>query len=171
MSFCLAGFRSSVRGLAMLSALLAGPSVWPMGFAQAREAIPDAREMSSKPFRFGDYEVHYSAFNSTFISPDIAGQYGLERSPRHGIVNIAIRNLSKSQVGEAVAGQLQGSVSNLLGQRAALDFKVVREGEAIYYLAGFRFSGQELLKFSIDVTPQGGKRETVRFEQTFYQDQ
>ncbi|MGB1271579.1 MAG: DUF4426 domain-containing protein [Endozoicomonas sp.] len=140
-----------------------------MAVIQASEAIPEAREMSGKPARFDDYEVHYSAFNSTFIAPDIAGQYGLERSPRRGIVNIAIRNLSKTQVGEAVAGQLQGSVSNLLGQKTALDFKVVREGEATYYLAGFRISGQELLKFSIDVTPQGGKRETVQFEQAFYQ--
>ena len=29
--------------------------------------------------RFGDYSVHYSVFNSSFIEPDIAAAYGLTR--------------------------------------------------------------------------------------------
>ena len=139
---------------------------------QAVDDVPDAKSMGYKPVRFGDYEVHYSAFNSTFIDPEIAGRHKLERSGKHGIVNIAIRNVKSSDSGKAVTAQVKGSRQNLLSQKSGLEFQEVRETDAIYYLASFRFSGDELLKFSIYVTPKGGAHtETIQFEQKFYQEE
>lgn len=142
------------------------------GLAYASDNIPEARQLDDKPHRFGDYEVHYKAFNSTFIPPNIAKQYRLERDGRYGVVNIAVRNVKQSDTGQAVSANIKGSKTNLLSQKNPLEFKEVREEGAIYYLAGFRFTDQELLKFTIDITPQGSRQtETIRFEQKFYQEE
>ena len=139
---------------------------------QASDSVPGARAMKYQPVRFGEYEVHYSAFNSKFIGPDIAEQYHLRRDGRYGILNIAIRKLQESGADEAVAGQIRGKTGNLLGQNKALDFREIREKGAVYYLAGFQFSGEELLKFTFDVTPEGSSQtETIQFVQKFYQEE
>ena len=140
--------------------------------AQATDHLPEAKTVSYQPARFGDYEVHYSAFNSTFVAPGIAERYRLQRGGNYGIVNIAIRNVKTSDSGRAITGKVRGSRQNLLSQSSGLEFQEVQESGAIYYLAGFRFSGEELLKFSIDVTPNGSARtETIQFEQKFYQEE
>ncbi|KEQ18321.1 hypothetical protein GZ78_12435 [Endozoicomonas numazuensis] len=133
--------------------------------------VPEARVMNDKPVRFGDYEVFYSAFPSTFIQPDIAKTYDLERGPKNGLVNIAVRNVKNSAEGKAVKATFEGKTVNLLGQQSALKFKEIKEGDAIYYLAGFRFSHEEMLKFSVKVQPEGSSlSQTVQFSQTFYED-
>ncbi|WP_299730693.1 DUF4426 domain-containing protein [uncultured Endozoicomonas sp.] len=138
--------------------------------AKANDNIPAARALDNEPERFGNYEVYFSAFNSTFITPDVADQYNLRRGERYGIVNIAIRDVSEGELGKAVTGTIAGHSMNLLTQKKGLEFSEVKEGGAIYYLADFKFSDKELLKFVIDVKPQDSlKSETLRFEQTFYQ--
>lgn len=52
-------------------------------FSQAYAApVPEARVINDEPARFGDYEVYYSAFPSTFLEPDMAKMYGFERGPK-----------------------------------------------------------------------------------------
>ncbi|WP_079253739.1 DUF4426 domain-containing protein [Endozoicomonas arenosclerae] len=147
-------------------------SLWTSMVSVANAApIPEAKVMNDKPVRFGDYEVSYSAFPSTFIQPDIAKTYNLERGPKNGLVNIAVRNVKNSEEGKAVKVTFDGKAVNLLGQQSALKFKEIKEGDAIYYLAGFRFSHQELLKFSVKVQPEGSTQShTLQFSQTFYED-
>ena len=134
------------------------------------DRTPEAKTLNYKPTRFGDYEVHYSAFNSTFIPPEMAKQYNLKRDDNYGVVNIAVRNIKESETGKAVTGDIKGQHKNLMTQVKRLNFKEVKEGDAVYYLADFKFSDEELLKFTVDVTPAGSQRaETVKFEQTFYE--
>ena len=39
---------------------------------------------------FGDYVVHYNAFRSDTISPEVAKQYGLPRANNKVLINIAV---------------------------------------------------------------------------------
>ena len=39
---------------------------------------------------FGDYVIHYNAFRSDTISPEVAKQYGLTRANNRVLINIAI---------------------------------------------------------------------------------
>lgn len=105
---------------------------------------------------FGDgnyrYDVHYSAFSSSFLDPKIAQHYGIQRSKANGVVNIAVRR--KREVGtEAAVSRVGGTVKNLLGQARPLEFTEVREGDAIYYIAQFRYSHKEILKFELELLP------------------
>ncbi|EGU41660.1 hypothetical protein VII00023_16786 [Vibrio ichthyoenteri ATCC 700023] len=114
-----------------------------------------------------DVEVHYSAFNSTFLTPQVARSYQLKRSGYSAILNISL--LDRSQLGKpAINGELKGSVKNLIGQTRELNFRKVTEGDAIYYLAEFAISDEENIRFNIDIDAGNKGKGTLKFTQKFY---
>ena len=62
---------------------------------------------------FGDYTVHYTVFNSTFILPEIANTYQLTRAKNQSLINISVHN----KAGTAVAATLNGYAQNLMQQQ------------------------------------------------------
>ena len=124
-------------------------------------ALPAAAERKQS---FGELDVHYSVFNSSFLQPDIASAAGLVRSKTQGVVNVAVLKAGKSST-----AQVSGQVKNLLGQSTALTFRQVTESGAIYYLAQFPFSSREILSFTLDVR-QGDNTHRVTFNQEMFPD-
>ena len=115
---------------------------------------------------YGDLDVHYSAFNSGFLQPEIAAATGLVRSKSQGVVNVAVL-----KAGTASSARVSGTVKNLLGQSSALSFKEVKEGKAIYYLAQFPFEQRETLRFTLNVTAADGVPHSFDFNQEFFPDE
>lgn len=117
---------------------------------------------------FGDYQVHYNAFASSFLKPDIARQYELQRSRALGVVNISV--LHKTPAGMVpVAAQVEGGMLNNVRQRFLLPFHRVTEGKAIYSLAQFQYSDGEMLIFEISVLPEGQQQALpIRFSQQLF---
>lgn len=114
-----------------------------------------------------DVEVHYSAFNSTFLTPQVARTYQLKRSGYSAILNISL--LDRSQLGKpAINGELKGTVKNLIGQTRELNFRKVAEGDAIYYLAEFAISDEENIRFNIELDAGNKGKGTLKFTQKFY---
>lgn len=124
-------------------------------------ALPAAAERKQS---FGDLDVHYSVFNSSFIQPDIAAAAGLTRSKTQGVINVAVLKAGKAST--AVVG---GEVKDLLGKSTALTFRQVTEGGAIYYLAQFPFKTREVLSFTLDVR-QGDDAYRITFNQEMFPD-
>lgn len=117
------------------------------------------------------YEVHYSAFNSGFLTPEVAQANGLIRSKVMAMVNIAVLKIEDSGAKTPVRALVSGSAKNLLQQVKPIDFKLIDEGNAIYYIGSFRFSDEELLKLEISVQPDPNRDPIqVSFSQTFYED-
>ena len=136
----------------ILIGLLAALLTWP-ALAERKHSV-------------GEYDVHYSAFNSGFLQPDIAAAAGLTRSKTQGVVNVSV-----IKDGKPVAAQVSGVVKNLLGQDRPLGFKQLKEGdEAIYYLAQFPFDSQETLRFALTVQPTGAEPVSFEFTQEFFPD-
>lgn len=120
---------------------------------------------------FGDYTVHYIAVNSTFISPEIAAQYNIERNRRGAFLNIAVLKNNADGSTTPVTATVSGGKQNLLQQSGDIDFQEVREGEAIYYLGQFEFSNAELLRFTVEVQPeQQGPAHRIEWTTTLYAD-
>ncbi|GAA5645758.1 MULTISPECIES: DUF4426 domain-containing protein [Vibrio] len=114
-----------------------------------------------------DVEVHYSAFNSTFLTSEIASSYKLKRNGYSAVLNISV--LDTSQVGKpAVTAKVNGTSKNLIGNSRTLDFREVKEGDAIYYLAEFPISNEENLTFNIDVNAGMKGAGNLIFSQKFY---
>lgn len=132
--------------------------------------VSGAAAAQSKPVKtFGETLVYYSAFNSSFIDPDIASRYDITRGKDQGLVNIAVVEKG-SPHGETA--QISGTVSNLIQQQQTLDFVEIREGDAVYYLAPFEFDNEDPLTFNIQVQKQGqASPYTLTFQRTFYHDQ
>ncbi|CAA0115698.1 Uncharacterised protein [Halioglobus japonicus] len=116
---------------------------------------------------FGPYELHYSVVNTTFLDPKIAETYGITRGEKRAILNLAVReNLAEGS--EPRAMDLQGSTWDLI-QNQALEFREIREGQAIYYIAEFAFINEEWRFFEIDFRPTGAQQTyTFKFKHQLY---
>ena len=119
----------------------------------------------------GDYKVFYSAFNSSFIAPDIAVANNIVRGKDKGLVNIAVAK----QLGIGLPTVVTGTVSNILQQSQTLEFVAVREQDTVYYLAQFEFDNEDFLTFKIRVLPESDGPETVypydfKFQKKMYLD-
>lgn len=124
---------------------------------------------SANTVDFGEYQVHYSIFSSSFLRPEIAEQYDLTRSQGIGIINIAIMKRDGEGTAKTVAGQVEGQVYNDVQQAAYLGFRRVSEGKDVYYLAQFQYNNGELMTFQITARPQGTDLELpIRVTQTLF---
>lgn len=112
----------------------------------------------------GPWEVHYIAFNSTFLTPDIAKNYAIVRSKYNGVINISVLD---KQSGKAQSAILTGEARNLLGVSKKLTFKQISEGDAIYYLAVLPFSDQEQFRINVEIN-DGKQQKNLKFEHKFY---
>ena len=116
--------------------------------------------------RLGPWEVHYNAFNSTFLQPEIARQYKLERSDTLATLNIAV--LAAETAGKpAQRVSIEGYAMNPLSVQQRLEFQEVVEGDAVYYLAQTRFTNLETLRFFITIKKDGEIQE-LRFSDEFW---
>jgi len=104
---------------------------------------------------FGDYVIHYNAFRSDTLSPEIAKAYELTRRNNRIIVNITVLKKVMGTTGKPVPATITGNASNLTGQLKNLEFREIKEDTSIYYIAELKVSDGEFLKFSLNITPQG----------------
>lgn len=120
---------------------------------------------------FGDYDVHYSVLNSTFITPQIAKAYGIVRGKDRALVNIAVRQRLPRGDSKAKKTIISGTSSDLI-HTANLDFTEINEQGAIYYIAELRFNDKELRTFTIKIQPDPNiAAYTLKFSKTLYVDQ
>lgn len=117
----------------------------------------------------GDFEVFYSAFNTSFLSPEVARAAGVVRGADRGLLNISIIDNSSGQPKSVPAGRIEGESFDLLHRRK-LEFNEVVEPGARYYLAPFRISNDnEIIVFDIALQPEGSdKLIEFRIEKRFF---
>ncbi len=118
--------------------------------------------------KLGNWDIHYMALSSTFISPQMARLYQLKRSRYTGLVNISV--LDNSQPDKPPQDlKVSGQIKDLMGRTQRLDFRQVKEDNAIYYLAQFDYRNEDI--YHINITVDDGKRqESFTFTQKFYVD-
>ena len=73
---------------------------------------------------FGDIDVHYSVFNSSFLQPDTAAASGLIRSKTQGVLTVSVLKDSTP-----LTAEVDGSVKNLLGQLTLIGMAPVGEAQ------------------------------------------
>ena len=94
--------------------------------------------------------IHFNVFDSSFLTPEIAQQYGLKRSNYHSMLNLAVHEKGSPE-DKPIPVLLQGTVTNIVQQQRALEFIEIQEGSAIYYLSDFRVTDDDLLTFDIKI--------------------
>ncbi|AZL71094.1 MULTISPECIES: DUF4426 domain-containing protein [Pseudomonas] len=128
-------------------------------------ALPVLAADAAKPERkevFGDVTVHYSAFTSSMLQPDIAAATGLTRSKNQGVLNIAVL-----KSGKPATSVVSGTVKDLTGRSSPLSFKQITDQGAVYYIAQFKIDQAETLTFDLNVET-GGVSNQLSFNQEVF---
>lgn len=120
-----------------------------------------------KPYKeIGAYRVFYSAFNSSFILPNIAEIYGIARGKDKGLVTIGVTLDGKIGGVEAI---IAGDITNMLAQRKNLKFIEIKDRDAVYYIAPFEYYNEDFLTFKITVrTKEEDESFPISFQKKFY---
>ncbi|MFJ4154291.1 DUF4426 domain-containing protein [Pseudomonas sp. NPDC089752] len=128
-------------------------------------ALPVLAADAAKPERkevFGDVTVHYSAFTSSLLQPNIAAATGLTRSKNQGVLNVAVL-----KAGKPAMAVVSGTVQDLTGRSNPLSFKQITDQGAVYYIAQFKIEQAETLTFDLNVET-GGVSHKLSFNQEVF---
>ena len=113
----------------------------------------------------GDIKIFYSAFDSSFIAPEVAVAYNFVRGTDKGLVNIAV----VKKLGQGEPAQISGKVLNIFQQSQQLEFIAIKEKNTVYYLAPFEFENEDLLTFKITVdSPVSQGPYSFKFQKKMY---
>ena len=124
---------------------------------------------AGQPQVFGDYTVHYNAFNTDSLQPSMAEAYGIVRSKNRGMLTIAVIKKDISPIGKPVHAKVNITASNLTGQFREFKARELDEAGSIYYVSEFHVAHEEMLDFTLQILPEGETQVlTVKFRQQFF---
>ena len=119
----------------------------------------------------GNYEVHYIGLNSSFLPEDVAEAYDIPRSRSLAYLSVSVLKTDEGDLPRPVSAKLTGQIKNLIGQSREIEFREIKETNAVYYVSTFRFDKSEIYRLTLQATPEGQKRTfDVKFSQKFYQE-
>jgi hypothetical protein len=120
---------------------------------------------------YGEYTVHYNAFTTDTLQPEVAKAYQIDRSSKRGMVNVSVLKKLMGTTGQPVRASVKVTATNLHGQSQAIPVRELNDGGAIYYIGEFPVSNEDMLKFRIEVTPEGQTQGlSAQFDQEFFTD-
>ena len=70
---------------------------------------------------YGPYVIHYNAFRSDTLQPEVAKAYNLKRRNNRAILNIAVLKKVMDTTGTPTSAKVTGHASNLTGQLKNLE--------------------------------------------------
>lgn len=118
----------------------------------------------------GNYQVHYSTLNTSFLSTKVAKAYGITRGKDKALLNVAI--LKKQAGGEylPIKANVKVELNDLVHKRQ-LSVQEVVEEYAVYYLSPFDIDHKVTIYFTVAAQVEG--RQTpieVKFQRRLYKD-
>lgn len=121
---------------------------------------------------FGEYEVHYIGLTTSELDKNAAKLYGITRSRNLGYLMISVLKTGLGPMPVAWNAELDGTMSNLIGQQKDLEFTRIQETNALYFYTTFDFYDANMYRFHVKVKPEGQKRVfDLKFSQKFYRDE
>lgn len=115
------------------------------------------------------YDIHYNAFNTMIVTPEVAQIYGFTRARNRALLNVAVIDKATKR---PLAAMVTGTRTNIIGQVLPLEFQQIKEQNAIYYIAQLRFTEEEMWRFELKIQPDlNAKAIPLKFSQTFYLEQ
>jgi hypothetical protein len=132
---------------------------------------PQTAQPSRESFeKFGNYELHFNGIRTDQLAPEIANTYGIERSTKRVLLNVAL--LHRDGEG-AAAAPVEAAVSvdarTLNGQLKEITIRRITEGRSISYIGEVSLSGSGIVIFDIKATPAGESQPlAVTFQREFF---
>lgn len=118
------------------------------------------------------YTIHHNAIPTASLDPSIAGKYGIQRSKYRGMLNVSVIKDVPGTTGRSSPAVVLAKATNIRGQLISIPMRMVKEGDAIYYIGEFRIADQETLNFDLQVQPRGETRfYDAKLSQQFFIDE
>ena len=115
--------------------------------------------------RHDGYDVHFNALATASLDATMARQYDIERSPRRGMLVIAVQRPGADGIASGVAATIRGEAVNLTGQRQPIVFREIA-GAEVSYIGTFDIKGADTWTFTLSIQPTGAARAfPLRFNQ------
>ncbi len=124
----------------LLSSLLAGTS---------------ARAQQQFESKSGAYTVYHSLFPSSFLQPNIASSYNITRAKDRLVLNVSVTHGSGAE-SRTQSARVSGTHSDLI-HTMPIEFREIREKDAVYYVAEIRASSEAVFYFDLKVQPDPDK--------------
>nr|WP_314477204.1 DUF4426 domain-containing protein [uncultured Pseudomonas sp.] len=111
---------------------------------------------------FGDVTVHYSAFTSSMLTPQVAAATGLIRSRNQGVLTLTVL-----RTGKPITAVVNGVIKDLTGREQPLAFKQVTDSGTASYVTQFKIEQPETVVFELAVEA-GGVGHSFSFNQEVF---
>lgn len=118
--------------------------------------------------KFGDYTIHYSAFNADFLSPSVAKAYNIQRSKNRGVLNVTVLKKSDAALPMPVQADVSGTAITVYQKARPLKIREIKDQNSFYYIAEFPVANEETLNFKISASSEGTEIGDVSFQQQFF---
>jgi hypothetical protein len=114
-----------------------------------------ASAFAQQSTRFDQYELHHSIVYTTFLSPQVAAEYGIARGADKAILTLSVRDVESGEIaGRPMA--IEGRTWDLI-TGGEMEIKEIKEGRATYYIIPFEFLDREYRFFEFTFQPEGAE--------------
>ncbi|WP_163559907.1 DUF4426 domain-containing protein [Halomonas sp. NO4] len=119
----------------------------------------------------GDYQIHYSAVNTSFLSEEIARAHDIPRNRAMALLNVSVLEERDDGTTRPVNAQVDGQVGELGSDTGSpLAFRTLRDDDGLLsQVAVFRIHEDAPMRFDLDVRyDRNAEPAEVSFIQRFY---
>lgn len=122
--------------------------------------------------QIGDYQIHYSAVNTSFLPREVAEEHRIQRNPVMALLNVSVLEEREDGTTRVVPATVNGRVGELgSGDGEPLAFRTLRSGDSVSQIAVFRIHEDAPMRFDLEVRyDRNSEPAEVSFIQRFYID-
>lgn len=114
----------------------------------------------------GDTAVRATVLQTSLLGEMVAGKYGITRADNRVMVLIGLRQ-GESMQETSVPARITATVTDLRGQRQAIELRELHSGELVDYVGTVQVALPDTLRFELDIALEDGARSTMRFTREF----
>ncbi len=118
-----------------------------------------------------NYQIHYSAVNTSFLPEEVAREHNIQRSQVMALLNVSVLEEREDGTTRALPVSVNGTVGGLSSSdaRTSLSFRTLRGGDAPSQVAVFRIQDDEAMRFDLEVLHDRNEDPArISFIQRFY---
>jgi len=110
----------------------------------------------------GEFEMRYGTLLAAELAPDLASAYGIDRRQDLALLSVSILRRRPGATPLPVTAGVSGSLSTLLGEQRALEFRRLDVAGSVSYLAQFEARDRQPFALQFEARPEAAPARVLR---------
>ncbi len=128
---------------------------------------PSSTPATTSQIVSGEFVVHYVCLPTEFLSPLVAKRTKIDRDHRRAFLSVVVLKRAEGRE-QPVPASVRVRAVNLISQLQMIHMREIFEQGSVSYIGDFRVAHEDVLKFTLNVVPEGESRMvTVNFQEHF----